>query len=156
MAEEKAVQRHETLPAYRSAIFDALGRPIPDEGELRVWLDDDLVDRRAVDGWVHLVTAREVCFALLTGRVVELSLDHDLSDDRRFGKGRQVIDFIEEQQEVHGRSLWPRDGIRIHTANPAGRKQMAETIRSRASKHLEVEESVEGGQPRFRFRTASR
>lgn len=31
-----------TMPAYRSAITDALGRPIPDEGPLRVWLDEEL------------------------------------------------------------------------------------------------------------------
>ena len=110
------------------------------------------MDRAAPEGWIHLVTAREVCFLLLTGRVVELSLDHDLSDDRRFGKGRQVVDFLEEQQEVHGRTLWPGDGISLHTANPAGRKQMADTIRRRASKHLEVDESLEGARPRFRFR----
>jgi hypothetical protein len=78
-------------------------------------------------------------------------LDHDLSDDRRFGKGRQVVDFLEEQQEVHGRSLWPRDGISVHTANAAGREQMADTIRRRAAQHFDVEETRPGGQPRFRF-----
>jgi hypothetical protein len=151
-AQTRATEQADTVAAYRSAVLDALGRPIPDDDDLRVWLDDDLIDRAAPEGWVHLITAREVCFALLTGRVVELSLDHDLSDDTRFGRGRQVVDFLEEQQEVHGRSLWPRDGISLHTANPAGRKQMAETIRRRASEHLEVDESIEGGQPRFRFR----
>jgi hypothetical protein len=83
--------------------------------------------------------------------VVELSLDHDLSDDQRFGKGRQVIDFIEEQQEIHSRSLWPSDGISVHTSNAAGREQMADTIRRRASKHLDVMETRPGGQPRFQF-----
>ena len=62
-----------------STLKDALGRAIPDEGPLRVWLDDDLEDRRAPEGWVHLISAREAAWALLTGRVVELSLDHDLS-----------------------------------------------------------------------------
>ena len=26
---------------------------------LRVWLDDDLVDRRAPEGWIHVTTAWE-------------------------------------------------------------------------------------------------
>src|SRR3954471_246432 len=106
-------QRDRRLP-YRTAVSDALGRPIPDDTEIRVWLDDLLDDREAPEGWVHLVTAREVCFLLLTGRVMELSLDHDLSDDQRFGKGSQVVDFLEEQENVHRRSLWPREGITVH------------------------------------------
>jgi len=60
----------ETVEQYRSAVTDALGRVIPDEGELRVWLDDDVRNRTAPEGWLHLITAREVCFLLLTGRVV--------------------------------------------------------------------------------------
>ena len=116
-----------------------------------MWLDDQLDDRQAPEGWIHLISAREVCFLLLTGRVIELSLDHDLSDDQRFGKGRQVIDFLEEQQEVHKQSLWPRDGISVHTANAAGREQMADTIRRRAERHFDVEETRPGGQPRFQF-----
>lgn len=75
------------IPSYRSALRDAQGNPIPLEGELRLWLDDDLVDRRAPEGWAHLRTAREVCLALLTGRVVEMSLDSDLNGDQEFGRG---------------------------------------------------------------------
>ena len=92
----------EEIGQYRSAVTDALGRVIPDEGDLRVWLDDELEDRKAPEGWVHLVTAREVCFLLLTGRVVQLSLDHDLSDDIRYGRGDQVIDFLDDQQGQFG------------------------------------------------------
>lgn len=146
---------HETNPEidqYRSAISDALGRVIPDEGDLRVWLDDDLETRAAPEGWIHLISAREVCFLLLSGRIVELSLDHDLSDDQRFGTGRQVIDFIEEQQEAQGRLLWPRDGIVLHTANAKGRDVMAKVIRDRAGRDLVVDEDrTPAGKPRFRF-----
>ena len=81
------------------------------EALLRVWLDDDLVDRAAPEGWIHVTTAWDAIDLLKTRRVVELSLDHDLSDDERFGRGVDVVDFIAEQQEVHGRDLWPRDGI---------------------------------------------
>ncbi len=87
----------EAVAQYRSAITDALGRVIPDRGELRVWLDDNLEDRSAPEGWIHCVTAREVCFLMLTGRIVELSLDNDLDGDVRHGLGHQVIDLIVEQ-----------------------------------------------------------
>ena len=96
---------------YRSAVKDFLGRPVPPEGELRIWLDDDPIDREAPEGWIHVRSVREACFALLTGRVVELSLDNDLDNPREsedvFGTGYQVIDFLEEQQGVVGISLWP-------------------------------------------------
>ena len=114
----------------------------PDGEELRVWLDDDLVDRAAPEGWVQVTTAREAIELLLTGRVVELSLDQDLGDDEQFGRGVDVVDFIVTEQEVNRRDLWPRDGISLHTANPAGRDAMARTIRRYAAKSgLSVSES---------------
>jgi hypothetical protein len=138
-------------PGSRPAITDALGRPIPLEGELHVWLDDDLEDRQADPEFIHLISAREVCFLLLTGRVVELSLDHDLSDDTRFGKGIEVIDFLDEQHGVAGRDLWPRGGITLHTANPGGREAMARAIESIERRHgLVVKKSfTAGNKPRF-------
>ena len=124
---------------------------IPDE-ELRVWLDDDLVDRKPPAGWVHATTAWETIELLGAGRVVELSLDHDLGDDERFGRGIDVIDFVAEQQEIHGRPLWPRDGIHLHTANPVGRETMARSIRNYCERgDISFEETSPGGQPFFRF-----
>jgi hypothetical protein len=119
---------------------------------LRVWLDDDLVDRPAPEGWLHVTTAREAISLLDTERVVELSLDHDLGDDERYGRGTDVADFLAEQQEIHGRLLWPRDGITIHSGNPYGRDAIRRTIRRHASRHLTVRESLTpGGKPMFRF-----
>ena len=119
---------------------------------IRVWLDDDLVDRAAPDGWTHVQTAPEAIELLDRGGVVELSLDHDLGDDRRFGRGIDVIDHLANQQEIYGRLLWPRDGITLHTANPAGRDAMARGIRADAGRQMVVHESrTPGGQPRFRF-----
>lgn len=97
-------------------------------GDLRVWLDDLLDDRAAPDGWIHVTTAPAAVALLETGRVVELSLDHDLGDDDLAGKGVHVVDHIAEQQVIASRDLWPRDGITIHSANPDGRDQMARTI----------------------------
>jgi len=173
----------EEITQYRSAVTDALGRVIPDDGELRVWLDDDLADRAAPDGWIHLISAREVAFLLLTGRVVELSLDHDLagaeddvydgSDEAeapempepvesdeltpaqellRFGNGGQVIDFIDEHHGNLGHSLWPRDGITIHSGNGSGRKKMMQAIESAAPRSVSVEKTTTAsGKPRYEF-----
>ena len=44
---------------------------------MRVWLDDQ---RPAPEGWVRCHTVEQVKDLLLTGRVVDLALDHDLGD----------------------------------------------------------------------------
>lgn len=124
------------------------GTPRP----LRVWLDDDLVDRKAPHGWVHVETAWQAIELLDTGRVVELSLDHDLADDRLNGRGIHVVNWLGEQQEVHARMLWPEDGITIHSANPSGRDGMARAIRADAGRRQRVIESrTPGGKPHFKF-----
>lgn len=116
--------------------------------EIRLWLDDDLVDRAAPDGWTHVTTAWDAIGILESGRVVELSLDHDLGDDERFGRGVDVVDWLVEQQEVHGRRLWPRDGVRLHTANPHGRDTMMRTLTRYMSKAGEVRTGISpGGHP---------
>ena len=123
-----------------------------DSHEIRLWLDDDLVDRAAPEGWVHVTTAPEAVEMLVAARVVELSLDHDLGDDEVAGRGVDVVDFIAEQQETGGPILWPRDGITLHTANPAGREAMARTIRRYAPSHANLHETLTpSGHPRFTF-----
>jgi hypothetical protein len=125
---------------------------VRNRGDVRLWLDDDRVDRAAPAGWMHVTTAPEAIAILDSGRVVELSLDHDLGDDAQFGRGVDVVDWLAEQQEMHGRMLWPRDGIVIHSANPAGRDAMARTIENYAGKHLEVHRSLTStGKRRFTF-----
>lgn len=121
------------------------------ENESRVWLDDDLVDRAAPNGWIHVTTAWEAIELLSQGKVVELSLDHDLGDDKEFGRGIDVVNWLGEQQEVHDRPLWPRDGISIHSANPSGRESMAKAIKADAGRRFDVSESRPGGQPHFTF-----
>lgn len=79
-------------------------------------------------GWIHVTIAPGAIAPIDSGHVVELSLDHDLGDDETAGNGDHVVDHIAEQQVLAGRDLWPRDGITIHRANPAGRDQMARTI----------------------------
>jgi hypothetical protein len=97
-----------------------------DHDEIRVWLDDDVQSSRRIapDGWIQAVTAWQANELLDSGRVVELSLDHDLGDDAAFGRGVDVVQFIVDQQMMHARDLWPRDGITLHTANAQGRDTM--------------------------------
>ena len=100
--------------------------------------------------WTLVTTAPEAIRVLDSGSVVELSLDHDLGDDERYGRGVDVVDWLAEQQEVHGRALWPRDGIAIHSANPHGRETMARTIERYAGPtHRSV---TQGGTLRLTFR----
>jgi len=118
-------------------------------GELRVWLDDLLDDRAAPPGWVHVTTAPAAIALIDRGDVVELSLDHDLGDDDIAGKGVHVVDHI---ADVAGRDLWPRDGITIHSANAAGRDQMARTIERYAGEaHSVHRTTTASGKPRFDF-----
>jgi hypothetical protein len=122
------------------------------EGELRVWLDDLLEDRAAPAGWVHVTTAPAAIALIDAGPVIELSLDHDLGDDEIAGKGVHVVDHIAERQIVAGQDLWPRDGITIHSANPAGRDQMARTIERYAGElHVVGRTITATGKPRFVF-----
>lgn len=138
-----------------STLKDALGRPIPDEGPLRVWLDDDLEVRRAPEGWIHVISAREAAWVLLTGRVIELSLDHDLSEAGEaevYGKGAQVIDFLDYMHGTGVLTDWPADGISLHSGNAGGRDVMARALRTMGRRHgVEVTEESHGGQPTFRF-----
>lgn len=149
---------NDDLPNYRSALTDALGNVIDRGADLRVWLDDDLVDRRAPEGWVHLRTAREVCMMLLTGRVIEISLDCDLNGDIEFGKGEEVVDFLEELWVSDNRYLWPPDGITIHSANSASRKRMTQAMESLTRRfRIEVDSTItSGGKPHFEFNATAR
>lgn len=126
--------------------------PVASSSPLRVWLDDDLADRPAPPGWVHVTTAWEAIDLLATGRVIEMSLDNDLGDDERFGQGKDVVRWLDEQQTAHGNILWPSEGVTLHTANPHARDQMKQTIVRRASLAGEVcEELTPGGKPKLTF-----
>lgn len=100
---------------------------VPPTGPIRVWLDDDLVDRAAPDGWVHVQTAHDAIALLRDREVLELSLDHDLGDDELHGTGDTVVSWLVEQTGDDS-DRWPRETLAIHTANPAGRDRMALAI----------------------------
>lgn len=130
---------------------DALGLPIPD-GPVKVWLDDDLHDRQAPEGWVHLRTVREVCFILLTGRVVELSLDNDLNGDEEFGMGFQVADFLLDELGGNSNNLYP-ETVTVHSANPSARDRMVSSLMSAERYGVQVTKKITpGGKPSLTFR----
>ncbi|OWQ91847.1 hypothetical protein CDN99_05600 [Roseateles aquatilis] len=90
---------------------------------MRVFLDDE---RSTPAGWVRAYWPDEVIDLLGTGRVVELSLDHDLGNDER-GTGYDVVLWIEEAVALHG---FQPPLIRVHSANSSAREKMEAGIRS--------------------------
>lgn len=65
---------------------------------MKVYLDDE---RAPPDGWLRVLWPSEAIELLKTGKVTDLSLDHDLGDDER-GTGYDVVLWIEEQAALHG------------------------------------------------------
>ncbi|KVW15373.1 hypothetical protein WK91_18205 [Burkholderia cepacia] len=90
---------------------------------MRVFLDDE---RATPEGWVRAYWPDEVIALLKTGAVAELSLDHDLGDDRR-GTGYTVLLWIEEQVFVD-RFKPPK--MIVHSANSSARAKMEAAIRT--------------------------
>lgn len=85
---------------------------------INVFLDDE---RSAPEGWVRVRWPDEAIALLETGKVMSISLDHDLGDDTR-GTGYDVLLWIEEAVATQ-RFIPPL--ITIHSANPSARIKMA-------------------------------
>lgn len=119
-----------------------VGIPSSEKAGVKIWMDDDLVDRKAPEGWIHVTTAFEAIDYLKKGDVIELSLDHDLGDDELYGRGVDVVDFLCEQA-FNGNPVWPKK-IHLHTANPYGRDSM---IRSLQRYNPNYRSTVTNGQP---------
>ncbi len=90
---------------------------------MKVYLDDQ---RTPPEGWTHVRTAQEAIEVLKTGKVTEISLDHDLGDDAA-GTGYDVVLWIEEA--VFARDFDP-PAITVHSANPSGRRRMEAGVES--------------------------
>ena len=84
----------------------------------KIWLDDV---RPAPKEWVWIRTAEDclLYLELWWDDISEISLDHDLGENIK--TGYDVAKFIEEQVIVNGKRL---PIVRIHSANPVGRKNM--------------------------------
>lgn len=95
---------------------------------MKVWLDDE---RPAPPGWRRARTYGEAIALLDTGKVTEMSLDHDLADFQQDGfefTGYDVLLDIEWSVR-HGVIPDPPQ-LHVHTANPPARKRMAAAIAS--------------------------
>ena len=93
---------------------------------MKVWLDDE---RPAPRGWRRCRTPEEAIALLQTGKVTEISLDHDLAllDGEREQTGYDVLLWL-EREAVAGR-VFPLV-MRVHTANPVARRRMLQAIES--------------------------
>lgn len=89
---------------------------------MKIWLDDE---RKEPEGWLRAKTAWEMISLLNIHSVEEISLDHDLGDDKNFGTGLDVLKWIEEA--VHT-SNFTAPKIKIHSMNPVGRKNMLDCL----------------------------
>lgn len=84
---------------------------------MKVYLDDE---RTTPIGWVRAYWPEEVIELLKTGKVTDLSLDHDLGNDS-IGTGYDVILWIEEA--VYTNNFIPPI-IVIHSSNLSARIKM--------------------------------
>lgn len=91
---------------------------------MKLFLDDI---RNPPDGedWI-VVRNYEDCIAILnTGRVTDLSLDHDLGETKY--SGYDVATYIEFKVWTEG--FYPPK-ITVHSANPVGRRNIEAAIKS--------------------------
>lgn len=98
---------------------------------MKVYLD---YERATPEGWTRVYWPSEAVELLKSGRVTEISLDHDLGNDER-GTGYEVVLWIEEQVVLHG-FVPPK--MSVHSANVSARTKMEAGIRAimaRANDH---------------------
>ena len=90
---------------------------------MKVFLDDERIPS---EDWVLVRWPEEAIDLLKTGKVSEISLDHDLGDDDH-GTGNDVILWIEEQVATN---RFNPPMITVHSANSSARKKMEAGIKS--------------------------
>lgn len=98
---------------------------------MTLWLDDIREPwKHGYIGCTWAKTADEAIAELKKGSVTFASLDHDLSEQATMGNpgpnektGYTVVCWMEEN------NVWPVDGIRVHSMNPAGKARMEAVIR---------------------------
>lgn len=94
---------------------------------IKVYLDD----LRTPPAGFTLVKDARTAIDFITSSwdmIEEISLDHDLGDEERYGNGYQVVcemeDFVFNTRPTH------LPYIHVHSANPIGRKRMEYGIRN--------------------------
>lgn len=95
---------------------------------IKIWLDD--VRSPPDKEWIWCTTAWETiqCLVEHEGYVSVVSLDHDLGHDIKYGDGYDVVSWIE--RNVAFDPDFPVPELKIHSANPVGRRNMESSIKS--------------------------
>jgi hypothetical protein len=91
---------------------------------MKLYVDDA---REAPQGWTVARTYEEAMQRIASGKVTELSLDHDLGAEGT-ETGYDILKMIERAMLQVG--FTPPPVIKIHTANPAGHKNMKLALES--------------------------
>ena len=93
--------------------------------EMKVWLDDV---RKAPSDWIHIETVEKLIpfFEKNHSKIKEMSLDHDLGED--IMSGYDFITWLEEK--VFKGKYKNIPDIKVHSANPVGRKKMEQGLQS--------------------------
>lgn len=90
---------------------------------MKVYFDDE---RIAPDDWIQVRWPEDAIRLLESGKVTELSLDHDLGDDAH-GTVYDVVLWIEEAVATCG---FRPPSIKVHSADSSARIKMESGIRS--------------------------
>jgi len=83
---------------------------------MKLWLDDE---RNAPEGWKRVYSASEAIDLIKNGGIKEISLDHDLGENK--ATGYLVATCIEGMAQA---GLIPRIKWNVHSMNPVGRKKI--------------------------------
>ncbi len=107
---------------------------------MKLWLDD--FRPMPADYDVQVRTAGQAIWLLGTGTITEVSLDHDLGDDSKFGTGYSVAVWIERQSYEGSlrRLKW-----HIHSDNVVGRQKILQAMEN-AERHW-LENEMAGEKP---------
>jgi hypothetical protein len=96
---------------------------------MKIYLDDE---RPCPEGWHLCRTFDELVHLVDSGcpdghaEITEISLDHDLGTDKT---GYDFITWFEQQHhDFPDHYPLPKNGIKIHSANPVGRQRMQQVI----------------------------
>lgn len=93
--------------------------------ESKVWLDDV---RKAPSGWIHFEEIKSLKSYYIKNykNIKEMSLDHDLGDN--VPTGYDFLVWLEEM--VYTGKYTKVPNIKVHSANPVGKRRMEQSIKS--------------------------
>lgn len=88
---------------------------------MNLWFDDS---RTNPEGWIWCKNVQEAQKLLLTGKVENASLDHDIFDK----KGNEIESGYDLIVWMAKNDIWPKNKPLVHTGNPVARISMQALI----------------------------